>query len=94
MHFCNTCRLNTGAWFRYISELNSKKMETKKVFFSNIKGMLSRDQMRQIKGGSGGGSDCKDSTCSGGGCDEGYSCRTIDCCDGDFCSAYLTCVPS
>ncbi len=33
-------------------------MKNKNFDFKNIKGMLSRDEMKQIKGGSGSGSNC------------------------------------
>jgi len=39
-------------------------MEQKKHFFADIKSMLSRDQMKQIKGGSQGNPVCG-TTCSG-----------------------------
>jgi len=52
---------------------------------------LSRDEMKNVLGGYP-PPGCQASTCSGGGCNAGEQCKTIDCCDGDVCSAYLTCV--
>lgn len=37
-------------------------MEKKKIGFSDIKSMLTRDQMKQIKGGSGGNPNCAGDT--------------------------------
>jgi len=38
-----------------VKAFNKTIMENKKLNFGNIKNMLSRDQMKQIRGGSGGG---------------------------------------
>lgn len=60
MHFDNTCRFKAGACPVI---LVIKIVEKKKNVFGDIKSMLTRDQMKQVKGGSDdiGGS-------SGGGC--------------------------
>jgi len=51
MHFKNTCSLiHQGVVL--VNKQKSKQMEKKKINFSNIKGMLSTDQMKRIKGGS------------------------------------------
>lgn len=50
-------------------------MEKKQFNFKNIKGMLSRDEMKQIKGGSGWNSPgCEDECETGKDCETNTSC--------------------
>jgi hypothetical protein len=61
-------------------------MKTKKQSFSNIKEMLTRDEMKKIRGGSG----CTAVPCDGGGsCSSGCSCQKIDLPDGSGTSYCL-----
>lgn len=55
MHFGNTCRFKAGACPVI---LIIKIVEKKKNVFGDIKSMLTRDQMKQVKGGSGGSGGC------------------------------------
>lgn len=55
MHFDNTCRFKAGACPVI---LIIKIVEKKKNVFGDIKSMLTRDQMKQVKGGSGGSGGC------------------------------------
>jgi len=60
MHFGNTCRLAQGVPGK---RFKIKKMEIKKTSFIDLKKVLSRDEMKKIKGGSG----CEPGPCSGPG---------------------------
>lgn len=56
MHFENVCRFEIRVCpVIYFEILIIKIMEKKKTVFGDIKSILTRDQMKQIKGGSGGG---------------------------------------
>ncbi len=71
MNFGNTCRFEAGAC---PVTLIIKIMEKKKNVFGDIKSMLTRDQMKQIKGGSGGGGCANDCPCP-----PGYTCMMMAC---------------
>jgi hypothetical protein len=58
MHFKNTCSPIYQGVILVKTITKSKKMEKKKINFSDIKGMLSKDQMKSIKGGSIGDPSC------------------------------------